>query len=104
LPAADANSITALLQRAVLPAISEVLQDTEVRSVTLGLEPPHELPGASAAPGRFWLVVRVVDEFFYLGVESEAVENMGWAQTQTHIADQLRSFVAESRFGWGQQR
>ena len=99
----DDFSVASLLEFVVLPAVAQVLNHGELEALGLG---PGAWGGAELeeTPDRFWLSLRAVGETFHLSLDAEPLRNVGWDGMRRHLADELRTFVAESRFGWGQDR
>jgi hypothetical protein len=88
----------------VLPAVEAVLREGEVETLSISSTAPLEFLADEDGPGRFWLNVVAVGEPFYLCLDSEPLRNVGIDGMRQNVTESLKTFVAESRFGWGQNR
>ncbi len=89
-----------VMAEVVAPAVRRVLKRTEPDEINL------RLVGPSPATGHWSVEVQLKvagEEFIDTAFDTRAThESMAaWAD---HLASHLEDFVAESRFGWGQDR
>lgn len=88
------ESVLALLRTVVEPAVSAVLKSGEVTSLEL----------FEADQGGFKLRVVAVGETYEDWVVQAGIEGMTVEDCRERLRSNLVDFVAESGFGWGQNR
>lgn len=91
--------LPSVLSDIVLPAIRGVLKPDETEDLRLSV-------GNDPASG-VWIAelqLSVRSEEFFDRVFDSAVADMSPAEWSERLASNLEDFVAESRFGWGQDR
>lgn len=91
--AAHDADLASVLERIVLPAVRAVLRPDE----------PRRLDVRRTGSGDVELELAVGDEVFRYPVVQADVR-MSEAEWRDHLASLLVDWVAESRFGWGQDR
>lgn len=92
----DPGAIGTVLRDIVANAIDAVLDDDEVDRVLLTRMP-------DGPPSRYELVIIAKGEQFKTVVYDSSVSYPPGGPAEV-LKDQLVDFVAESRFGWGQNR
>ena len=85
--------LTATLRAVVLPAVEAVFRDDELSSVEVRVE-----------DGAVRLVVTARGETYTDDVVQAGVPGQSLAGWEERLRSNLVDFVAESRFGWGQDR
>ncbi len=100
------TEIVDVLADVVLPAVRAVLEPDEVDAISLGAADDARFAFFPEdclvdADGDLALVVIARGETFRLRLSPSLADP---AVLREHLADQMVDFVAESRFGWGQDR
>ena len=101
----DDFDVTAIIADVVAPALASVFRPGEVESVRVAWEESVRLPdGTQSAPRQLnvHLVVHGEQHSSNLWTLGNQVYNC--EELRAHLADEFSAFVAESTFGWGQQR
>ena len=84
----------------VTPAVRRVLKPAEPAEINV------RLIGPSPATGRWSVELQLMvagEEFLDIVFDSQPT-HMSMADWADHLTSHLEDFVAESRFGWGQDR
>lgn len=89
-------NIVEVASEVVLPAMSAVFKDGEVSALELRL--------SDEAAGSFDLLLRAKGETFRDYVVQGDVEGVSVQEWRERLRSNLVDFVAESRFGWGENR
>lgn len=89
-------SVVDALNQIVVPAVQDVFEDGEVSAVAVRLDP--DLDG-----GSITVSLMAVGEDFYDLVVQGGVEG-AVADWRERLRSSMADWVAESRFGWGQNR
>jgi hypothetical protein len=89
-------SVVDALNQIVVPAVQDVFEDGEVSAVAVMLDP--DLDG-----GSITVSLTAVGEDFYDLVVQGGVEGVV-ADWRERLRSDMADWVAESRFGWGQNR
>jgi hypothetical protein len=85
------------LNEIATPAIEEVFEEGEVSAITVKLDP-------ELGEGWITLSLTAVGEDFYDYMVHGDVDGCGVADWRERLRSNLADWVAESRFGWGQNR
>lgn len=90
-------SLTDALTEVVGPAVRAVFQDDEVTTLSVAVDP-------GLLGGSISLFLTAVGEEFTDVVVQGDVTDYGVDDWRERLRSNLADFVAESRFGWGQDR
>ncbi len=90
-------SVTEALDRIVVPAVADVFQDSEVTAVSVTFDP-------AAHSGSISVLLTAEGEGFHDLVVQGDVPGCTVADWRERLRSNLADWVAESRFGWGQDR
>lgn len=97
--------ITLLLLEVVAPALRSVFKAGEVDSVQVAWEEPVTLPdGTLSAPTELNVHLVCMGERHTSHLWSVGARGWDRESLTEHLVDEFSDFVAESQFGWGQQR
>ena len=92
--------VAELLSDVVTPVLDQLLRPGELDRV--GLEPPLTGPWPPSVAVRVQVVV--VGEAFHFWAWNPGQVEEGPAELRARLASDLQDFIAESRFGWAEQR
>ena len=90
-------TLAEVLSAIAAPAIQAVFEEGEISAVTVKREP-------SLGEGWITLSLTAVGEDFFDYVVQGDVDEHGVAEWRERLRSNLADWVAESRFGWGQNR
>jgi hypothetical protein len=91
---ADRQALFKFLGDVVEPVTSAMLEPTELESVGIGFDPDARVVLDLVVAGE-------TSQHFLWGPDWEPETP---ADTRQRLASELQDFIAESRFGWGQER
>jgi hypothetical protein len=101
----DDFDIVRVLVDAVGPALAAVFKPGEVQSVHLDWEDPVTLPdGTQSMPTELNVHLVCKGESHTSNLWTGGMWDYDGDQIREHLVMQFSDFVAESQFGWGQQR
>ena len=96
------GSLSWVLSRIVAPALDQVLPDDPITHVRL-VQCPSPYANDELLPNAVCVELEVAGEsFVYVAYDPETFSTTEDARQQ--LVSVLADFVAESKFGWGQQR
>ena len=95
---AEDEHLRALRRTVVEPVVASLLTDDELEHLAV-----HR--GVDGEPDDVWVVLTAAGEVFNGWLSQPGAED-DWTPQRCaeHLADGLEDWIAESRFGWGQQR
>jgi hypothetical protein len=88
------------LRRVLIPVARGILTDEEFEDAWVSLEPDSFDPGTSVV----WARVNAAGEAWAQAIWLPDQEDDTYVGLAERIADSLQDWIAESGFGWGQQR
>jgi hypothetical protein len=101
----DTFDIARALADAVAPALAAVFKPGEVESVRIAWEGPVSLPdGSESKPTELNVHLVCVGEHHQSNIWSVGGGNYDAAELVDKLIEEFSDFVAESKWGWGQQR
>ncbi len=96
----DLDDLDDFLHRVLIPVARSILTEKEFEDAWVSLEPDAFGPGTSVV----WARVLAAGEAWAHAIWIPDQEDDTYVGLAERIADSLQDWIAESGFGWGQQR
>jgi hypothetical protein len=101
----DEVDLVAIMSQAVARVLGDVLRSGELDEVMLSWGGEVQMPdGSRSTPTELRLVLVCVGEEFTMPIWTLGQDQFDLSVARDDLRDALQNFVAESRFGWGEQR